>query len=270
MQIKVNGKPQEVADGATLAELLVRLELRPEQVAVERNLGIVPKSEYARCVMQPGDGLEIVTLVGGGAPAEDQLDEPLCIGRHSLRSRLMVGTGKYASFEQMADCLAASGTECVTVAVRRVDLSKCGEKTLLDFIDRKRYTILPNTAGCYTAEDALRTARLAREVLEREAKALSIRWPVRLRWRIPIGIEAESAVWRLPPVAEDIARRGHSRVATGAADAGGDDLVHAGIHQREERAAQGPGNMLEESESAPEVRGLVDAAVDARLQVYGQ
>ena len=174
VHITVNGKAHEIADGATLADLLVRLELRPEQVAVERNLGIVTKREYTTCVLQPSDGLEIVTLVGGGAPAEDQLDEPLRIGRYSFRSRLMVGTGKYTSFEQMAECLAASGTECVTVAVRRVDLSKRGEKTLLDFIDRKRCTILPNTAGCYTAADALRTARLAREVLGTELVKLML------------------------------------------------------------------------------------------------
>jgi len=79
----------------------------------------------------------------------------------TFRSRLLVGTGKYASIQETRDALAASGAEIVTVAVRRVDLS-AGE-TVLDAIDRERHTLLPNTAGCYTAEDAIRYARLARE-----------------------------------------------------------------------------------------------------------
>ena len=92
------------------------------------------------------------------------MSEKLKLGPYEFTSRLFVGTGKYASNELMVEALAASGTQAVTVAVRRVDLSGKTGKTLLDFIDRKRYTILPNTAGCYSAEDAIRTARLAREV----------------------------------------------------------------------------------------------------------
>jgi len=84
---------------------------------------------------------------------------------HSFSSRLFVGTGKYASHEETAAALEASGTDCVTVALRRVDLNReRNARNLLDVIDRDRYTILPNTAGCYTEEDALRTARLAREL----------------------------------------------------------------------------------------------------------
>jgi len=88
-------------------------------------------------------------------------DEPLVVGRHSFRSRLFLGTGKYPTFEIMREALEVSGTECVTVALRRVALG--GGQSLLDFIDRKRYVLLPNTAGCYTAQDAIRTALLARE-----------------------------------------------------------------------------------------------------------
>jgi thiazole synthase len=80
-------------------------------------------------------------------------------------SRLIVGTGKYANYELMREALAASGTECITVAVRRERLYDATGKNLLDFIDTRRYTILPNTAGCYTAEDAIRVARLGRELL---------------------------------------------------------------------------------------------------------
>ena len=92
-------------------------------------------------------------------------DAPLELGGESFRSRLFVGTGKYASFEQMAAALALSGTECVTVAVRRVNLDRSSGPSLLDFVDRERYRILPNTAGCFDAATAVRTAVLARELL---------------------------------------------------------------------------------------------------------
>lgn len=93
------------------------------------------------------------------------LDIPLTIGSHTFASRLIVGTGKYATYELMRDCLDASGTECITVAVRRERLYDAQGKSILDFIDTQRYTILPNTAGCFSAEDAVRVARLGREIL---------------------------------------------------------------------------------------------------------
>ncbi len=88
--------------------------------------------------------------------------EGLKIGPHFLKSRLIVGTGKYATFKQMEAALAASGADIVTVAVRRVNLDRSKE-SLLDFVDPKKYILLPNTAGCYTVEDALRVARMGRE-----------------------------------------------------------------------------------------------------------
>jgi len=91
---------------------------------------------------------------------------PLKIGQQTFRSRLFVGTGKYAGFEQMRACLEASRCEVVTVAVRRDRLIDAQDRNLLDYIDTKRYTILPNTAGCFTAEDAIRVARLGRDILE--------------------------------------------------------------------------------------------------------
>jgi thiazole synthase len=97
-------------------------------------------------------------------PVAEPLDEPLKIGRTTLHSRLLVGTGKYATNEQMRAALELSGTDCVTVAVRRVNLSG-GEPSLLDSVDRQRYQILPNTAGCFDAKTAIRTAELARELL---------------------------------------------------------------------------------------------------------
>lgn len=87
------------------------------------------------------------------------------LGRHTLRSRLIVGTGKYANYELMARSLEASGTDCITVAVRRERLIDAQGHNLLDFIDTRRYILLPNTAGCFTADDAVRVARLGREIL---------------------------------------------------------------------------------------------------------
>jgi thiazole synthase len=89
-------------------------------------------------------------------------DDVLRIGEITLHSRLIVGTGKYTSFVLMEQALAESGTEMVTVALRRVDFS--AEDHLMNHIDQKRYIVLPNTAGCYTAEDAIRVARLGREM----------------------------------------------------------------------------------------------------------
>jgi thiazole synthase len=89
-------------------------------------------------------------------------DTPLVLGGKEFQSRLIVGTGKYPSFEIMKEAIAASGAQLVTVAVRRVNLPGTGE-SLLDHIDPARYTLLPNTAGCYTADEAVRTAYLARE-----------------------------------------------------------------------------------------------------------
>lgn len=92
--------------------------------------------------------------------------QPIKIGELTFRSRLFVGTGKYASFEEMRECLEASRCEVVTVAVRRERLIDAQNRNLLDYIDTKRYTILPNTAGCFNADDAIRVARLGRDILE--------------------------------------------------------------------------------------------------------
>ena len=92
------------------------------------------------------------------------MSDVLRIAGRSFESRLFVGTGKYRSFAEMARCHAASGAEVVTVAVRRVNLTDRSKESLIDYIDRSKIFILPNTAGCYTADEAIRTARLAREV----------------------------------------------------------------------------------------------------------
>jgi thiazole synthase len=92
------------------------------------------------------------------------MPDNLVITGREFRSRLIVGTGKYRTFPEMARCHTASGAEMVTVAVRRVNLTDRSKESLLDYIDRSKFFILPNTAGCYTADEAVRAARLAREV----------------------------------------------------------------------------------------------------------
>ena len=89
---------------------------------------------------------------------------PFVVAGRTFRSRLILGTGKYRDFETMEAALAASGTEIVTVALRRVNLEQLGQGSLIDRVDPQRYLLLPNTAGCFTAEEAIRTARLAREL----------------------------------------------------------------------------------------------------------
>ncbi|HAA60116.1 MAG TPA: thiazole synthase, partial [Planctomycetaceae bacterium] len=106
------------------------------------------------------------TGVAGSDQVDPTLDVPLVLGTHELKGRLVVGTGKYATYELMQECLEASGAEVITVAVRRERLVDADGRNILDFIDLARYTILPNTAGCFTAEDAVRVARLGREILE--------------------------------------------------------------------------------------------------------
>jgi len=98
------------------------------------------------------------------AIADTTAVEPLVIAGRTFRSRLFLGTGKYPDFATMAAALDASGTEVVTVALRRVNLDERGKGSLLDFVAPERYLLLPNTAGCYTADEAIRTARLAREL----------------------------------------------------------------------------------------------------------
>jgi thiazole synthase len=95
----------------------------------------------------------------------DAADAPLVVGGVAFASRLVVGTGKYSTYAEMARCLEISGTDCVTVAVRRERLVNAAGENILDHLDPVRYRLLPNTAGCYTAEDALRVARLGRELL---------------------------------------------------------------------------------------------------------
>jgi len=155
--ITLNGEPRNTS-ASTIADLVRELELTPEKVAVERNGEIVPRSTLAQAILGAGDQLEIVHFVGGG-----DHDDTWSVADRTFSSRLIVGTGKYKDFEQNAAAVEASGAEIVTVAVRRVNVSDPKAPMLTDFIDPKKTTYLPNTAGCFTADEAIRTLRLARE-----------------------------------------------------------------------------------------------------------
>ena len=158
LSLTVNGEPRRIFAGATIAQLVASLDLSPQKVAVERNGEIAPRSTLGDVILGDGDVLEIVHFVGGGGS-----EDTWTVAGRTFRSRLIVGTGKYKDFAQNAAAVEASGAEIVTVAVRRVNVSDPKAPMLTDFIDPGKITYLPNTAGCFTAEDAIRTLRLARE-----------------------------------------------------------------------------------------------------------
>jgi thiazole synthase len=166
LRVTVNGELRTAAPGTTVSALLTAMGIDPARVAVERNQDVVPRRTWAEATLVDGDKVEIVAFVGGGSGSADGPDkggDPLVLGGKTFRSRLLVGTGKYRTIEEGREAILRSGAEIVTVALRRVDLTP-GKPNVLDSIDRTRHTILPNTAGCYTAEDAIRTCRLAREL----------------------------------------------------------------------------------------------------------
>ncbi len=161
--IILNGEPRSVAPGTSLAQLAEQIGLNPAKVAVERNLEIVPRSTLADVILADGDRIEIVHFVGGGQAPAEQAGDTWTVAGQTFTSRLIIGTGKYRDFAQNAAAVVASGAEIVTVAVRRVNVTDPKAPMLTDFIDPKKTVYLPNTAGCFTGEDAIRTLRLARE-----------------------------------------------------------------------------------------------------------
>ena len=158
MRIELNGEAREIPSPLNIRQLLEHLELPTGRIAVERNRAVVPKARWDDVQVCSDDRIEVVHFVGGGAP-----EDGLVIAERRFESRLIVGTGKYSSNEVMVDAHVRSGSEMVTVAVRRVDLKAAKGESLLDYIDTTKFMILPNTAGCYTADDAIRTAHLGRE-----------------------------------------------------------------------------------------------------------
>ena len=162
IKIRLNGEVQALPAALNVVQLLDFFGLPKERVAVERNRAIVPKSSWETVVVVTGDELEVVHFVGGGSGPAVREDEFVIAGR-TFKSRLLVGTGKYPSPEVMREAHERSGADMVTVAVRRIDLKAAKGESLLDYIDRSKIMILPNTAACYTVDDAVRTARLGRE-----------------------------------------------------------------------------------------------------------
>lgn len=160
MIIYVNGNEREIAENSTVFDVVTKLELQGKKIAIELNQEILPFQSFQTQTLQANDKLEIVHAIGGG-----QGDSFIIAGK-SYQSRLLVGTGKYKDLEQTRLAIEASGAEIVTVAIRRTNIGQnANEANLLDVISPDKYTILPNTAGCYTAEEAVRTCRLARELL---------------------------------------------------------------------------------------------------------
>jgi thiazole synthase len=160
MQLKINGKIEQLPEALNLSGLLEALKINPETVAVEVNLDIITKDKRAAHLLKDGDEVEIVKFVGGGLG-----EAALELGGLSFSSRLLMGTGRYPSFDAMRRCHEASGTQIVTVAVARHQLGTPAADHVLDHIDRSKLTLLPNTAGAYTAKEAVRLAKLARELL---------------------------------------------------------------------------------------------------------
>jgi thiazole synthase len=160
IEIRLNGESRELPASLSVVQLLDHFSLPKDRVAVERNRSIVPKVDWDRITLAAGDEVEVVHFVGGG---ESAADDPFVIAGRTFRSRLIVGTGKYPSNEVMAEAHRRSGADMATVAVRRIDLKAARGQSLLDFIDTTKIMVLPNTAACYTVDDAVRTARLGRE-----------------------------------------------------------------------------------------------------------
>ena len=159
MRVELNGEPTALADGATVAAAIEASGAAARRgVAVAVDGEVVPRSEWDATRLHEGEKIEVLAAIQGGA--EDGFE----LGGRSWGSRLIVGTGGFRSLEQMEEALIASGTEIVTVALRRVDPQ--AEGSVLDLIRGLELFALPNTAGCYTARDAVRTAKLAREAFE--------------------------------------------------------------------------------------------------------
>jgi thiazole synthase len=168
MRIELNGERRELPEGASLAEVVAESGAAPEGrgLAVAVDGEVVPRGLWGETVLRNGQQVEVLAAIQGGS------DESWLLGDRTWSSRLIVGSGGFRSLEEMETALAASGTEIVTVALRRVDPGAKG--SVVEVIERLGLFALPNTAGCYTARDAVRTARLAREAFETDWVKLEV------------------------------------------------------------------------------------------------
>ena len=167
MRIELNGERRELADAATLADAVRESGARADArgVAVALDGEVVPRGEWEATPLREGQSVEVLAAIQGGAGTWE-------LGGRQWSSRLIAGTGGFRSLEQMEAALVASGTEIVTVALRRVDLA--AEGSVLEVIERLGLFALPNTAGCFTARDAVRTAKLAREAFRTDWVKLEV------------------------------------------------------------------------------------------------
>ncbi len=170
MKVRVNGREREVIERATVADLLADLGLAAseEGVAVAVNDEVVPRRQWREHRLAETDAVEVVQAVQGGAEetSEDASEDRLAIAGEELPSRLILGTAGYPSLDILRRALAASGAALATVALRRVDPERAGRESLYRLLRDAGVRLLPNTAGCYTAHEALLVAELARDVLE--------------------------------------------------------------------------------------------------------
>jgi thiazole synthase len=166
--VELNGRRMDLPEGATVVSAIEASGAAGADrgVAVAVDGEVVPRSEWQTTALTEGQQVEVLAAIQGGAESGFEL------GDRAWGSRLIVGTGGFRSLEQMEQALIASGTEIVTVALRRVDPEAHG--SVLDVIRRLELFALPNTAGCYTARDAVRTARLAREAFETDWVKLEV------------------------------------------------------------------------------------------------
>jgi thiazole synthase len=157
MKVELNGEPCELRDGATVADAVRDAGGDPEARGFAVAVGgeVVPRGEWTHRRLAEGEKVEVVAAVQGGG------DDGWTLADRSFTSRLILGTGGFRSLQDTEQAIVASGTEIVTVALRRIDPQASG--SVLDVVRRLDLFALPNTAGCYTARDAVRTAQLARE-----------------------------------------------------------------------------------------------------------
>jgi thiazole synthase len=175
MRIELNGESRLVGEGATLADIVREAGAAPEGrgVAVAVDGEVVPRGEWEDAILREGQKVEVLAAIQGGAEEATATGAAQWeLGGRQWGSRLIVGTGGFRSLEQMERAVEESGTEIVTVALRRVDPVAKG--SVIELIDRLGLFALPNTAGCYTARDAIRTAKLAREAFETDWVKLEV------------------------------------------------------------------------------------------------
>jgi thiazole synthase len=158
VQIQLNGEARKIPSALNIRQMLEHLDLPTDRIAVERNRSVIPRGSWGDVTVETDDQIEVVHFVGGGSQ-----DPGLVIAGRRFGSRLIVGTGKYLSNEVMVEAHTRSGADMVTVAVRRVDLNAPAGESLLHHIDTSKFMILPNTAGCYSVDEAVRTAHMGRE-----------------------------------------------------------------------------------------------------------